>query len=107
MAHINMEQENRLIEAENYFWEHSDWKENKETERALWCLWSVLEEIDKENIKIRKKMKKLMREKRAENKDYGRNYKKSEEAMQREREYRRKYYLTVVKPRREAQKGKK
>lgn len=52
-------------------------------------------------------MKKFMREKRAKDKDYGRTYRKSEEAMQHEREYRRKYYLTVVKPKRQAQKGNK
>ena len=48
-----------------------------------------------------------MRKYRAIDKNYGRDYKKSEQARQHERDYHRKYYLTVLKPKRQAQKGKK
>ena len=57
--------------------------------------------------KEREKAKLQMRKYRSIDKNYGRNYKKSEEAKQHEREYQRKYYKEVLKPKRQAQKGKK
>lgn len=107
MPNILNEHIDRLIEAENYYRKRGTWVNDKEEERALWCIWSVVEYLVQRRNKERDKMKKLMREKRSKNKDYGRRYRKSEEAMKHEKEYRRKYYLTVIKPKRETQRGKK
>lgn len=107
MPRVLNEHIDRLIEAEDYYWKRGTWEKDKEEERALWCIWSVVEDLLQEREKERKKMKRQMRKYRAKDKDYGRRYRKSEDAMQHEREYRRKYYLTVVKPKREAQKEAK
>lgn len=107
MPNILNEHIERLIEAEGYYWKRGTWKENKEEERALWCIWSVVEDLVQKRNKERETMKNRMRKYRSIDKNYGRNYKKSEEAIQHELEYRRKYYLTVTKPKRQAQKGKK
>lgn len=104
MPNILNEHIERLIEAEDYYWKRGTWKENKEEERALWCIWSVIEDLLQKRDKERKVMKDRMRKYRSINKDYGRRYRKSEEAMKHEREYRRKYYLTVIKPKRQAKK---
>lgn len=72
MAYISNEEIEKLIEAENYFWEHSDWKKNEETEHALWNIWSVLESAVKKRDLLNKKQKHYMRGKRKEDKNYGR-----------------------------------
>ena len=107
MPNILNEHIERLIEAEDYYWKRGTWKENKEEERALWCIWSVLEYILRKRDKERKAVKNRMRKYRSIDKNYGRDYKKSEQAKQHERDYQRKYYLTVTKQKRQAQKGNK
>lgn len=107
MPNILNEHIERLIEAEKYYWQRGTWKEDEEEARALWCIWSVVEDLLQKRDKEREKMKHQMRKYRSINKNYGRDYDKSEQAKQHEKEYHKKYYLTVTKQKRQVQKGKK
>ena len=106
MPIITNEQIERLVDAEDYYWKRGTWEENKEEEKALWCIWSVVEELLQKRYKEREKAKLQMRKYRSIDKNYGRDYKKSEQAKQHEKDYHKKYYLTVTKPKRQAKKGK-
>lgn len=75
MPYINNKQIERLIEAEHYLWEHSDWKTNDETEKALWNIWQTVEEIEKAKYFENKKAKLYMQAKRKINPRYGRKEK--------------------------------
>lgn len=75
MPYIKNEQVQRLIEAENYFWEHSDWRDNEEAEKALWNIWQTIEELGQASFIERKKAKFYMRAKRKDNPQYGRKKK--------------------------------
>lgn len=95
--HISKKQIEDLYEVESYFWDHTDWKENKETEEALYKLWNVVEELLVAKRKVNEHQKLVMREKRKINPQYGRN---KEKALA----YQRKYYKDVVKPKIEEKK---
>lgn len=73
MPYISKEEIEKLIEAESYFWGHSDWKKNEETEHALWSIWSTLEGVLRRKEELNDKQKHYMREKRKVNKKYGRS----------------------------------
>lgn len=75
MPYIKNEQVQRLIEAENYFWEHSDWKDNEETGKALWYIWQTIEEVLGAKCIENKRSKLYMRAKRKDNPQYGRKKK--------------------------------
>ena len=82
MPYITQKQFNELCQAEDYFWDNSDWKENEETEKALYRIWNVVEELTNAHIKQNKRAREYMRMKRKtdpkydrrkkENKNYGR-----------------------------------
>ena len=75
MPYITKEQVFRLIDAEHYFWENSDWKENEETEKALWNIWQTVEELAGKKYLENMRAKEYMRAKRKINKNYGRKKK--------------------------------
>lgn len=72
MAYINNDQLERLISVEKYLWNHTDWKTNEDMERALFNLWSVIEELEQARYEFNDRAKNYMRGKRAENPQYGR-----------------------------------
>lgn len=72
MAYMTKKELSKLCEAESYFWEHSDWEENKETEHALANIWEVVESMIGKEYALSQKMCKYMRKKRKLNKKYGR-----------------------------------
>lgn len=45
MPNITKKQIKDLMVAENYFWNNSDWEENKATEKALYKLWKVVDDL--------------------------------------------------------------
>lgn len=101
MPYITMDEIETLIEIENHLGDTENW--------SIYTtkIWELIEKLLKRHKKENERGKLIMREKRKIDKNYGRNYKKSEEARQHERDYQKKYYLTVTKPKRQAQKGKK
>lgn len=100
MPFIKADEIKTLIEIENHLGETEDWSEHTTK------LWYLIEELLERKKKDAEKSKLIMREKRKIDKNYGRNYKKSEQAKQHEKDYHKKYYLTVTKPNRQAKKGK-
>lgn len=95
--HISKKQIEDLIEAERYFWYHTDWKENEDAEKALYKLWNVIDELLVKKRKYNEQQKLVMREKRKINPEYGRD---KEKALA----YQRKYYRDIVKPKMEEKK---
>ena len=75
MPYIKNEQIQRLIKAEHYFWEHSDWEDNEETEKALWNIWRTVEDVLGAKYIENKRSKLYMRAKRKDNPQYGRKKK--------------------------------
>jgi hypothetical protein len=75
MPYIKNEQVQRLLDAESYLWEHSDWRDNEEAEKALWNIWQTLEEILGAKYIENKRSKLYMRAKRKDNPQYGREKK--------------------------------
>ena len=75
MPYITNKQIMRLIEAEEYFWENLNWRENEETEKALWKIWATTEELAEKKYGENQRAKMYMREKRKINKNYGRSKK--------------------------------
>lgn len=100
MTLIKADEIETLIEIENHLGETENWSEYTTK------LWGLIEELLKRKKKDAEKSKLIMREKRKIDKNYGRDYKKSEQAKQHEKDYHKKYYLTVTKQKRQAQKGK-
>ena len=45
MPNITKKQIKDLMAVENYFWNNSDWEENKSTEKALYKLWKVVDDM--------------------------------------------------------------
>lgn len=75
MPYINNDQLERLISVEKHLWNHTDWRTNEDMERALYNLWSVIEELEQARYTLNDKAKYYMRGKRAENAQYGRRKK--------------------------------
>lgn len=76
MPYITQKQINELCKTERYFFDNSDWKENRETEIALYGLWNVIEELTDAHAKLKKKQKEYMKLKRATDPKYDRRKKK-------------------------------
>lgn len=75
MPYITNKDVERLIAAETYLWENSDWRENKEMERALWNIWKTVENMACKKYRDNKRSKEYMRKKREEDPQYGRSKK--------------------------------
>ena len=76
MPYIKQKQITELCIAEEYFWDNSDWKENEETEKALYRIWNVVEELASAHVKQNKRAKEYMRMKRKTDPKYDRRKKK-------------------------------